>query len=112
MSTRLDRWIPLVLLLGGVVIPVVGWLVGVYLLFKSSVWTTKQKVMAALVLPFGLLPAFWVLLTPVKGVAANSAAAAAGPNYVLIVVWIALVVAPILTYRSLRRSLLLNSVNR
>ncbi|KJE75293.1 hypothetical protein [Ferrimicrobium acidiphilum] len=112
MNTRLDRWIPFILLIGGVIVPVVGWLVGVYLLFRSNVWTTKQKVIAALVLPFGLLPAFLVFLTPVKVVASNSTAAAAGPNYGLIVVWIALIVAPVLNYRSLKRSLLSNSVNR
>jgi hypothetical protein len=111
MNTKFDRWIPLILLIGGVVVPVIGWLVGVYLLLRSSVWTAKQKVIAVLVLPFGLLPAFVLFLTPVKlVVVAGNSAAATGPNYALIVVLIALIIAPVLTYRSLRRSLPSNSV--
>jgi uncharacterized membrane protein len=51
------------LLLGGVVVPVVGWLVGVVLLWISSAWTARQKLLGTLVVPGGLaLPAGILLL--------------------------------------------------
>jgi hypothetical protein len=40
---------------GGLVIPVAGWFVGVYFLWTSPVWTTGEKLMGTLVLPFGVL---------------------------------------------------------
>lgn len=46
------------ILLGGVVVPVIGWLVGVVLLWISSAWTARQKLLGTLVVPGGLaLPA-------------------------------------------------------
>ena len=47
----------LLLLIGGVVIPVLGWLVGLVLLWASSAWTTERKLLGTLVLPGGLIPA-------------------------------------------------------
>lgn len=44
------------LLVGGVVVPVLGWLVGVVLLWISSRWTVGDKLLGTLVLPGGLLP--------------------------------------------------------
>lgn len=47
------------LLVGGVVLPVIGWLVGVVLLWVSSVWSTRDKLIGTLVVPGGLaLPLF------------------------------------------------------
>jgi hypothetical protein len=47
------------LLIGGVVIPVVGWLVGVVLLWTSQVWSAREKLIGTLVVPGGLaLPVF------------------------------------------------------
>ncbi len=43
---------------GGLIVPFAGWLVGVVLLWVSQAWTTKDKLLGTLVLPFGLLPAF------------------------------------------------------
>jgi hypothetical protein len=43
---------------GGLIVPFAGWLVGVVLLWVSQVWTTTDKLLGTLVLPFGLLPAF------------------------------------------------------
>jgi uncharacterized membrane protein len=40
---------------GGVVIPIGGWLVGLYFLWSSPVWTVREKLAATLVLPFGTL---------------------------------------------------------
>jgi len=43
--------------IGGVVIPVLGWLIGAILLAGSTVWTSREKVIGLLVVPGGLLPA-------------------------------------------------------
>jgi hypothetical protein len=51
----------ILLLVGGLIIPFAGWLVGVALLWISRVWTTRDKLLRTLVLPFGLLPAFLYL---------------------------------------------------
>ena len=48
----------LVLLPFGGVLWVIGWFVGLILLATSKVWTSREKVIGALVLPGGLLPAF------------------------------------------------------
>jgi uncharacterized membrane protein len=42
------------LLVGGVVLPVIGWLIGVVLLWTSTSWTTARKLVATLVWPGGL----------------------------------------------------------
>jgi hypothetical protein len=49
------EWIVVFLLpLGGIVIPVLGWLVGVVLLWASKVWTFREKLIGTLVVPGGL----------------------------------------------------------
>jgi uncharacterized membrane protein len=53
-SGALDVVALVLLLLGGVVIPVIGWLVGVVLLWISSAWTARQKLLGTLVVPGGL----------------------------------------------------------
>ena len=45
----------LFLLLGGIVIPVLGWFIGVVLLWVSPRWTAKDKLLGTLVWPGGLL---------------------------------------------------------
>lgn len=47
------------LLLGGFVF-VVGWFVGLVLLWLSDVWTTGEKLVGTLLVPGGLLPAFLI----------------------------------------------------
>jgi uncharacterized membrane protein len=42
-------------LFGGVVIPVAGWFVGLYYLWSSPVWTVRLKTFATLCLPGGAL---------------------------------------------------------
>jgi hypothetical protein len=44
--------------IGGVVLPVLGWIVGVILLWVSQAWTTRDKLIGTLVLPGGLLVPF------------------------------------------------------
>jgi hypothetical protein len=52
------------LLVGGIVLPVVGWVIGVVLLWISETWTTTEKVIGTLIVPGGLaLPLFLTLVT-------------------------------------------------
>lgn len=61
------EWIAIVLLLiGGVVVPVVGWIAGVVLLWASSVWTFRDKLIGTFVVPGGLLPAVYFSVAPVS----------------------------------------------
>jgi uncharacterized membrane protein len=53
-STGLDIAALVLLLVGGVVLPVIGWIVGVALLWVSSTWTVGQKLLGTLVVPGGL----------------------------------------------------------
>ena len=41
--------------IGGVVLPIVGWIAGVILLWVSPAWTTRDKVIGTLLVPGGLL---------------------------------------------------------
>jgi hypothetical protein len=54
------EWISVVLLLiGGVVVPILGWFAGVVLLWGSRVWTLRDKLLGTLLVPGGLaLPLF------------------------------------------------------
>jgi hypothetical protein len=58
------EWITLLLLLiGGLIIPVVGWLVGAIMLWISRVWTWRQKLAGTLLVPGGLGSlTLWALL--------------------------------------------------
>lgn len=52
------------LLIGALIVPVVGWVAGVVLLWISPAWTTKQKWLGTLVVPGGLaLPLFLSLFS-------------------------------------------------
>jgi hypothetical protein len=61
------EWVTIgALLIGGVVLPIIGWVVGVVLLWVSRAWTVREKVIGTLVVPFGLAPALvytFVMLT-------------------------------------------------
>jgi uncharacterized membrane protein len=64
----------LFLLLGGIVIPVLGWFIGVVLLWVSPRWTAKDKLLGTLVWPGGLLaPALLVVAGAAAGLLATSA---------------------------------------
>lgn len=56
----------LVALLVGGFFAVVGWFVGLVLLWVSDAWTTREKLVGTFVVPGGLLPAF-LMLTGVVG---------------------------------------------
>ncbi|WP_170177764.1 HAAS signaling domain-containing protein [Thermomonospora umbrina] len=51
----------LLLLLGGIVLPVLGWVVGVVLLWASARWSVRDKLLGTLVFPGGLAVAAWWL---------------------------------------------------
>lgn len=49
------------LLIGGIVLPVLGWVIGVVLLWASAQWTMRDKLIGTLVVPGGLAVAAWTL---------------------------------------------------
>jgi uncharacterized membrane protein len=67
----------ILLLIGGVIFPVVGWLVGVVILWASATWTTREKLVGTLIVPFGLaLPTFLLTL----GAGTSGGACFGGPG--------------------------------
>ena len=48
-------------LIGGAVIPLLGWIAGVALLWGSRAWTVRDKLIGTLVVPGGLAPGFYLL---------------------------------------------------
>jgi uncharacterized membrane protein len=49
------------LLVGGLVLPVVGWLIGLVLLWVSNAWNVRDKIIGTIFIPGGL--GFWLLLS-------------------------------------------------
>jgi hypothetical protein len=69
----------LFLLLGGIVIPFLGWVIGVVLLWLSPRWTTRDKLLGTLVWPGGLLaPALLLVAGAAAGLLATSVTACTG----------------------------------
>lgn len=54
------------LLVGGFVV-LVGWFVGLVLLWVSQAWTTREKLVGTLVVPGGLAPAFYMTFAVYTG---------------------------------------------
>lgn len=52
---------PIVLLVGGVLLPFLGWLVGIVLLWASHAWTLRDKLIGTLVIPGGLMVPVYLL---------------------------------------------------
>jgi hypothetical protein len=96
----------ILLLIGGIVIPVIGWFVGALLLWVSQAWTLRDKLIGTLLVPGGLLPAAWLVVAPVsvetcssKG---NEAVTCTGGlslahQILLIAIFVAVVVIPFVT---------------
>jgi hypothetical protein len=116
------RWLEVLalvlLLVGGVILPVVGWFVGVVLLWVSTVWSTRDKLIGTLVFPGGLLPAFAVgflagdaescggEIDPRTGAVLSetcTGGTSTGGQVVAIAVFVVLLVGPILTTAYLAR---------
>ncbi len=56
----LHEWLAIPLLLVGISLLIVGWFVGVVLLWSSEIWTLRDKLVGTLVLPGGLASAPFV----------------------------------------------------
>lgn len=54
---RYDAVTVFLILVGGVIVPVAGWVVGAVLLLASRRWTVRDKLAGLLVWPGGLMPA-------------------------------------------------------
>jgi len=54
-QSRMDVLTPIILLVGGLLIPVLGWAAGVVLLWTSRAWTRRDKLIGTLVIPGGLM---------------------------------------------------------
>jgi hypothetical protein len=103
----------ILLLIGGIVIPVIGWFVGALLLWVSQAWTVRDKLIGTLLVPGGLLPAAWLALGPSGGVETCTGSANGGQTctggvslahqILLIVIFVAVVVAPFVTAVHLAR---------
>lgn len=86
--------------LGGVILPLIGWLIGVALLWWSNAWTSGQKLLGTFVIPGGLLAAV-LLLSLVAGW--TLPAWAGGPLLVVLVV--ASIAVTVHLWRSAQRRL-------
>ena len=53
-SMAREIWAVLLLTIGGLVVPVIGWFAGVALLWTSNRWTLKDKLLGTLVVPGGM----------------------------------------------------------
>jgi hypothetical protein len=105
-SGGLDVFALVLLLIGGVVLPVIGWVVGVVLLWSSTIWTAREKLIGTLVVPGGLaLPLFLMVY---GGSSETCAQISGGPvtctgglsparQALMIALMIVLVVAPVAT---------------
>jgi hypothetical protein len=108
------------LLVGGVVVPILGWLVGVVLLWASEVWTTREKLIGTLVVPGGLaLPLFLLAMgaysESCSAVVGEPVTCTGGPSQAMQVVGaiivIALFLAPLVTTVYLARRVRRSSVS-
>ena len=111
-SSAMDVAALILLLVGGVVFPVLGWFVGVVLLWISDSWTTNEKLIGTFVIPGGLaLPVYLSLVgtyTESCGGSAGSPVTCVGePSGVMhalgVIITLALFVLPFVTTAFLAR---------
>lgn len=117
-SRALETATLLLLLVGGVVLPVIGWLIGVVLLWVSDAWDRRDKLIGTLVVPGGLLLPLALLTmgisaegggcgTPVPTTGAPAAPVcsevSAGTPYLALFAMVILVLAPLATTAYLAR---------
>lgn len=87
------------LLIGGLIVPALGWVLGVVLLWASSAWNTRDKVLGTLVIPGGLAAPVFYMLTAVSSqtcIAPSNAGCGEAAELVGQGVLVVLVVSPIL----------------
>jgi hypothetical protein len=117
-----QQWLAIILILiGGVAMPVLGWLIGLAFLWTSRAWTRRDKWLATLLVPGGLLPAVVLLLTPIHGQSCSTSSRTDASGHLhsvtlctggisteartaAIVLFIVLVVTPIITSVRLGRA--------
>ena len=110
------RWIDVaaivLLLVGGLIVPLVGWLVGVVLLWVSNAWNFRDKVIGTVFVPGGLgLAGFIPLLAGATSGSSSGSESAGSSDFadaLVMSLFLAIIVAPILTttyltYRLIRR---------
>jgi hypothetical protein len=114
-ARRGDAWVPWLLLLGGFAF-VVGWFIGVGLLWSSATWRVRDKLLGTFVLPGGLAGA-WLLMAWAGAATACSGSGPPGQRPLLhcvttgfsfplpvgIMVLVIAVVAPVITAVYLER---------
>jgi uncharacterized membrane protein len=71
-ATGWDKAIIAFLLVGGIIVPGLGWLIGVVMLWVSSSWRVKDKVIGTLLVPGGLLLPLVLLVIGVAGPASTT----------------------------------------
>jgi hypothetical protein len=79
-STAMETWAIILLLLGGFLFAV-GWLVGVALLWSSSLWTRREKLVGTLVIPGGLATALVAISISFAGGVGAQVCTSSGPVY-------------------------------
>lgn len=77
-SRALDVLAVVLLLVGGIVIPGVGWVLGVVLLWVSSSWTVGERIVGTLILPGGLAAPLALGLFAARGGVCSSETAVVG----------------------------------
>ena len=109
-SGAAEVWALILLLIGGLILPVLGWLVGVFLLWISQVWSTREKLLGTFVIPGGLggLPFFllvWGTDFCSTGPGRIHDTCSEGASTLGVLLVILLVVAPLVTVAYLARQM-------
>ena len=92
-------------------VAVLGWVAGVVLLWRSKVWSPRDKLLGTFVIPFGLLPALLLVTVPTKvcvsegSLPTSTCSGAFGIAQIgLILLFVVLLVLPLYTAVHLARS--------
>ncbi|TMM20809.1 MAG: hypothetical protein E6F95_12965 [Actinobacteria bacterium] len=99
----------ILLLIGGIVIPVLGWIIGLLLLWSSPVWTSRDKLIGSLIIPGGLMLPFELFFFASYTCSGSGPCGPSGLEQALITIGFALAVAaPVVTsiYLTRRASIL------
>jgi uncharacterized membrane protein len=97
-----EWWAIPLLLVGGVILPLVGWLIGVWLLWTSRVWSIRDKLLGTLVLPGGWMVVLIAALAgsgseDCSGTANSTHCTSSGTSLGAIVLLIAAFVLPLIS---------------
>jgi hypothetical protein len=81
---RWSDYLALVLLpIGGLLVPLLGWLAGVALLWSSKVWSDRDKLLGTLIVPGGLLLPAYLMVAAIEPADSDNSSA---------LVWLGLIV--------------------